>query len=265
MRILVSNDDGIYSEGLWTLAEALSEVGEVIVCAPDREQSAVGTAVTLHYPLRMKQVEPKVNGIRTYSVEGTPADSVILGLKLISGDGVDLIVSGINEGVNLGNDVYISGTLGAAIQGHFYGIRSIAISTALYQGKVRFEAAAKIVRLLAIGCREGNLPNKTLLNVNTPYLPINRIEGVELTRPGRRTYHDSIEKGYDGKRDYYWIVRGEPIWEQREGTDIWAIQNKRISITPLPVSLSGERTDKLKEICASVFSELHTEAASNPS
>ncbi|MFO8101111.1 MAG: 5'/3'-nucleotidase SurE [Dehalococcoidia bacterium] len=256
MKILATNDDGVYSDGLWRLVEALKEVGEVIVSAPDREQSAVGTSVTLHHPLRMRKVEPGINGVETYSVEGTPADSVILGLQLTASDGVDMVISGINEGANLGNDVYISGTLGAAIQGHFYGIPAIAVSAALYEEKVRFEAAAGIAELLARKVKSGELPDRALLNVNIPYLATERIEGVELTRPGRRTYHDAIERGHDGKRDYYWIVRGEPVWEEKEGTDIRAIQSGRISITPLPISLPGPRANLLAELCSSLYEEL---------
>jgi len=256
LRILVTNDDGVYAEGMWTLVEALKRMGEVIVSAPDREQSAVGTSVTLHHPLRMKKVEPQISGVETYSVEGTPADSVILGLQLVATDGVDLVVSGINEGVNLGNDVYISGTLGAAIQGHFYGVPAIAISAALHENEVRFEAAARIGELLARKVKEKALSSKFLLNVNTPYLPIEQVEGIELTRPGRRTYRDAIEKGNDGKRDYYWIVRGEPVWEEKDGTDISAIRSGKISITPFPVSLPSSRTNFLTEICSSLYAEL---------
>jgi len=257
LRILVTNDDGVYAEGLWTLVEALKEVGEVIVSAPDREQSAVGTSVTLHHPLRMKQVEPRIKGVETYSIEGTPADSVILGLQVVAKDGVDLVMSGINEGVNLGNDVYISGTLGAAVQGHFYGVPAIAISTALHENRVCFEAAARMGKILAMKIKEKALPSRSLLNVNTPCLPIERIEGVELTRPGRRTYRDAIEKGNDGKRDYYWIVRGDSVWEEKTGTDIWAIRNKNISITPLPVNLPGSnRTRLLEGICPALYREL---------
>jgi len=257
LRILVTNDDGVYAEGLWTLVEALKGVGEVIVSAPDREQSAVGTSVTLHHPLRMKQVEPRIKGVETYSIEGTPADSVILGLQVVTKDGVDLVMSGINEGVNLGNDVYISGTLGAAIQGHFHGVPAIAISTALRENKVRFEAAARMGKILAMKIKEKALPTRSLLNVNTPCLPIERIEGVELTRPGHRTYRDAIEKGNDGKRDYYWIVRGEPTWEEKTGSDICAIRNKKISITPLPVNLHGSnRTRLLEEVCPILYREL---------
>jgi len=257
LKILVTNDDGVYAEGLWALVKELKQVGKVIVVAPDREQSAVGTSVTLHHPLRMKKVKSKERGVETYSVEGTPADSVIIGLQLVAKDGIDLVVSGINEGVNLGNDVFISGTVGAALQGYFYDIPSIAVSAAFVDGNVMLDAAAKMGRLLAERVRQKSLHHKLLLNVNVPHLPFELIRGVELTRPGHRSYHDGIEKGHDGKRDYYWIVRGEPVWDEKEGTDIWAIRKGKISITSLPANLPGSTQSKaLKDICSLLYKQL---------
>lgn len=125
MKILVTNDDGISSEGLWTLVKELKNIAQVIVTAPDREQSAIGTAVTLHQPLRVKRVRPMVPEVETYSIEGTPADSVILALSKLIKDRVDLVVSGINQGLNLGNDVPISGTVGSALQGYLHGFPEI--------------------------------------------------------------------------------------------------------------------------------------------
>ncbi|MBM3132718.1 MAG: 5'/3'-nucleotidase SurE [Chloroflexi bacterium] len=264
MRILACNDDGIYAEGLWALVAAAREVGEVIVVAPDREQSAVGTSVTLHHPLRMKQVKPLISGIETYSVEGTPGDCVILGLKMLARDKVDLVISGINEGMNLGNDVFISGTVGAALQGYFYEIPAIAISTALHNGRVRFDTAAMVGGMLARKVKEKALHPRSLLNVNVPHLSPEEIEGIELTRPGRRSYRDEIQKGNDGKRDYYWIVRGDPVWEEKEGTDITAVRKKKISITPLPGNLPGsDRVSLLKNLCRSLYEDI--QPRSNPS
>ncbi len=259
MRILVTNDDGVYAEGLCAIVRSLKQIGEVVVVAPDREQSAVGTSVTLHQPLRMKQVQPVARGVATYSVEGTPADSVILGLQRIAGGDIDLVVSGINEGVNLGNDVFISGTVGAALQGYFYEIPAIAISTAVVDGSVVFDAAARMGELLARRVRDRVLTPRLLLNVNVPQVPFEMIRGVMLTKPGRRSYHDQIKKGNDGKRDYYWIVRGEPVWEEKEGTDIWAVRRNMVSITPLPVNLPGSaKTDLLEGVCKALFEELYT-------
>jgi len=260
VKILACNDDGIFAPGLWALVEAVREVGEVIVVAPDREQSAVGTSVTLHHPLRMKQVDPPLRGVETYSVEGTPGDCIILGIKMLAGGNVDLVISGINEGMNLGNDVFISGTVGAALQGYFYEIPAIAISAALHKGQIRFDAAARVGAMLARKVKEKVLHPRSLLNVNVPYLAPEEIEGIELTRPGRRSYRDEIQKGNDGKRDYYWIVRGEPVWEEREGTDITAVRRRRISVTPLPGNLPGsERVTLLKDLCRALFDEIRSQ------
>lgn len=238
MTILVSNDDGIYARGLWALVRELVKISDVIVVAPDREQSAVGTSVTLHQPLRIRPAEPLVEGVKAYSVEGTPGDSVIMALGVLT-DGlkIDLVMSGINEGSNLGNDVLISGTVGAALQGYFHGLPSIAISVAAIKD-VYLDAAAKLGALLARKVLDGDLPRPVFLNVNLPNLPVDKIAGIDITRLGRRSYKDQVKEGTDGKRKYYWIVRGEPHWEVEPGTDIWAVRHDRISITPLQTDLT---------------------------
>ena len=233
MKILVTNDDGVYADGLWQLVKELRDVGTVTVVAPDRDQSGVGTSVTLGQPLRLSEIRALVKEVRAYSVEGTPADSVILALRLAMKDGIDLIVSGINEGPNLGNDVFISGTVGAALQGYFYGIPAIAFSVAAF-GSLHFAVAARLARLLAGELVDKGLSQKLLLNVNLPNLPREEIEGIEITKLGEREYVDKIEPGHDGKRQYYWIMRGEPDWNMIPGTDVWALKQNRISITPLP-------------------------------
>lgn len=233
MKILVTNDDGVYADGLWQLVKELRDVGTVTVVAPDRDQSGVGTSVTLGQPLRLSEIRSLVKEVKAYSVEGTPADSVILALRLAMKDGIDLIVSGINEGPNLGNDVFISGTVGAALQGYFYGIPAIAFSVAAF-GSLHFGVAARLARLLAGELVDKGLSQKLLLNVNLPNLPREEIEGIEITKLGEREYVDKIEPGHDGKRQYYWIMRGEPDWNMIPGTDVWALKQNRISITPLP-------------------------------
>ena len=256
MKILVSNDDGIQARGLWALVRALKEVSEVTVVAPDREQSAVGTSVTLHAPLRVKKAKSRVSGVQAYSVEGTPADSVILGLQMLAKDGVDLVVSGINEGQNLGNDVFISGTVGAALQGYFFKIPAIAISATLVKNKVRFDTAARIGALLAKKVEQKDLPEEMLLNVNLPHLPLQKIQGIEATRLGRRSYHDDVKKGNDGRRDYYWIVRSQPESGEEKGSDIWAIRQDKISITMLQGSLANAKgMTHLKSLCSALFEE----------
>lgn len=240
MRILVTNDDGVYAKGIWALAESLSEAGEVTIVAPDREQSGVGSSITMHHPVRITEVRSQVNGIKTYAVEGTPSDSVIVALNhLLDGD-VDLVVSGINEGANLGNDVFVSGTVGAAFQGYFRGIPSFAISiTALKE--LQLDVASRLAALLAVKLAEGALPRDLLLNINLPNLPMEEIKGIEITRLGRKSYTETIREGEDGKRKYYWIVRGKPAGEAFEGTDIWAVRNQRISITPLHTDITSHK------------------------
>jgi len=146
MKILVTNDDGVLSEGLWVLVRELTEIANVTVVAPDKEQSAIGTAVTLRQPIRAQKVKPAIPEVETYAVEGTPSDSVILALgKLVTGK-VDLVISGINHGMNLGEDVHISGTVGAALQGFLLGFTSLAISAPFGNNQARDVAASVVVR-----------------------------------------------------------------------------------------------------------------------
>jgi 5'-nucleotidase len=249
LQILITNDDGVHADGLWALAKELKEIGKVTVAAPDRDQSGSGTAVTLRQPLRLKEVKAPIGGIQAYSVEGTPGDSVILAIRHAIKDKIDLVVSGINEGPNLGNDVFISGTIGAALQGYFYGIPAIAISVAAFTG-LKFELAARIARKLAEGFQNKHLPQKLLLNVNVPNLETERIEGIEITRLGDRSFTDRIDQGHDGKRDYYWITRGVPEWSVVPGTDVWALEQNRISVTSFPdhENLNGYNKQFFKDI-----------------
>lgn len=242
MRILVTNDDGIYAMGLWALVGALKEVGEVVVVAPDREQSAVGSSVTLHHPLRAREIKPLVKGIKSYCVEGTPADCVILALGNLLDSRIDLVFSGINDGSNLGDDVIISGTVGAALQAYLKGIPSVALAVGALKD-VHFDAAARLAVVLARIMEA--LPKEILLNINLPNLPLDQIQGIEVTRLGRRSYSDEIKEGHDGKRKYYWIVRGKPDWLPEEGTDIWALTKDKISITPLHGDLTSPQARSL--------------------
>ena len=261
MKILVSNDDGIAATGLWALAEALQSAGEVVVVAPDREQSGVAASVTLHQPLRVRPVRPIVPGIETYAVEGTPADSIIIALRMLLKDKIDLVVAGINEGSNLGTDVLISGTVGAAFIAYFYGIPSIALSVASFDN-LQFDAACRLAVTLARQLEDGKLPRKFLLNVNLPNLPVDRIKGIEITGLGERSYTDAVKRGgvregHDGKRNYYWIMHGEPESREEKGTDVWALRQNRISITPLHNDLtSHEQMTLLEEMRPSLLQGL---------
>ena len=261
MRILATNDDGIYAQGLWKLVEALSTLGEVWVVAPDREQSGVGTSLTFHHPLRLQPIAPPIPGVPTYAVEGTPGDCVVLGLGQVVKGAVDLVVAGVNQGSNLGNDVFISGTVGAAFHGYFYDLPSMAVSVASFQD-VLYEPAARLALLLAQRISQGVLPRgELLLNINLPNRPLAEIKGIEVTSLARRAYSDIIREGHDGKREYYWIVRGRADWDDQPGTDILAIKEGRISITPLRAGPGADLVaGVLKELCPELFEALLTAA-----
>lgn len=255
MKILVTNDDGINAPGLWALVKELQSIGTIMVVAPDREQSGVGTSVTLHRPVRVHPVQPLVTGIKAYAVQGTPTDGVIIAVRWLIKDSIDLVISGINEGANLGNDVFISGTVGAALQGYFYGIPSVALSIAAFED-FYFDGATKLAKLLAVKVKAGVLPERLMLNINVPNLPLEKIEGLEITRLGERAYSDLVEHGHNGRREYYWIRRGEPQWYINQGTDIWALRQNRISITPLFNNPNGSLSSYLSTLAPNFFQEL---------
>lgn len=252
MRILVTNDDGIFAEGLWTLVGELKSIADIIVVAPDREMSAIGPTVSLHQPVRARKVTPPIEGVETYAVEGTPADSVILALGKLAKDGVDLVVSGINRGANLGDDVFISGTIGAALQASRHGLPAIAISQE-FRNDIKFEPAAKFALLLAKRFTKGVLPKDICLSVNLPW---GEIKGIRLTYPASRSHTNSIEERYDNGRQYYWLVRRRVKEPQAEGTDVWAIEQGNISISPLPHKGVSNPTPILSEsFLAELFAE----------
>ena len=256
MKILVTNDDGIFAQGLWILVKELKNIAEVVVVAPDREQSAVGTAVTLHQPLRVQSVRPLVSEVEAYSVEGTPADSVILALGKLVKNKIDLVISGINQGPNLGDDVLISGTVGAAMQGYLHGFPAVAISVATVDS-LHLDNAAKLAVLLAKKIDSGALPMNILLNVNLPNLPLTKIKGIKITRLASRSHTDTVEEGHDGVRKYYWLVRQGINKDRDERTDIWAIEQGSISITPLHTNLSDKSSPPIMDsFCSDLFQEL---------
>ncbi|MCX6005053.1 MAG: 5'/3'-nucleotidase SurE [Chloroflexi bacterium] len=255
MKILVTNDDGINAEGLWALVSELKEVGSVTVVAPDREQSGVGTSISFHHPIRLTRIHEKIHGIDTYTVEGTPGDSVIMAIKIVMKDGIDLVVSGINQGPNCGYDVFLSGTVGAALQGFFYSIPSIAVSMSAFV-EPRFETGARVARELAGYVKSKGITGKMLLNVNVPNLPLEEIRGIDITRLGEKIYSAGVETGHDGRRDYFWILHRGTDVELGSGTDIWAIQHKRISITPLRFNRSEYSTEFVHEMATIIAGRL---------
>jgi len=236
--ILVSNDDGIHSEGLAALADAVRPLGEVVVVAPDRERSAVSHALTLHRPLR---VVP--HGPGRHAVDGTPTDCVNLAVNGILPRRPALVVSGINKGANLGDDVTYSGTVSAAMEGTLLGVPSIAISL-VGRDEYCFDPAARCAARLARWVLERGLPSDTLLNVNVPPLPAGTDpRGLALTRMGRRRYGDAIVEKLDPRgRKYYWIGGEELTFVEEEGTDFHAISQGLISVTPIHLDLTNYKS-----------------------
>jgi len=228
--ILVTNDDGIHAVGLGSLADALSPLGEVYVVAPDREQSAVGHALTLHRPLRVDRV-----GERRFAVNGTPSDCVNLGVLGLLPEPPVLVVSGINHGSNLGDDVTYSGTVAAAMEGTLLGVSSMAVSQA--EGEAGgFEGAGKVAMLVATRVLVEGLPAKTLLNVNVPR---GEVRGIRMTRLGHRVYREKVVQEVDPRgRPYYWIGAGPPEWREDEASDIAAVHEGFASVTPLHLDLT---------------------------
>ncbi len=239
-RIFVTNDDGIFSEGIERLAAALADVGDVHTVAPDQERSAAGHALTLDTPLRAKEI-----GERRWSVNGTPTDCVNWGvLHLLRDRRPDLLFSGINLGLNLGDDVTYSGTVSAAFEGALLGIPSVAVSQEIETG-FSFDAAAQFAVRLARRLLEEKLPPKTLLNVN---VPAGAVRGIRVGRLGTRRYGETvIEKTDPRGRPYYWIGSTIPEGELEEGTDISAVAEKHISMTPLHLDLTAYQSMDLLE------------------
>lgn len=231
--ILVSNDDGVYSDGIRVLAKALQRVGKVVIVAPDQERSAASHSLTLHRPLRVKKLKADI-----YSVDGTPTDCISLAVNEILDRKPDLLVSGINKGANLGDDVHYSGTVSAAIEGGIMGIASIAISIMPAEGYHFKTAADFAVRLSRKVLKEG-LPPGVILNVNVPNVPLNKVRGYQFTKQGKRDYGDIIAERIDprGKR-YYWIGGNMTGFENIPGSDCNAVTAGHVSITPINVNLT---------------------------
>lgn len=229
--LLVTNDDGVHAAGLAALAGALDGLGEVYVLAPEREQSACSHALTLHRPLRVERMRD-----RWFAVNGTPSDCVNLAVLGFLSEPPALIVSGINHGSNLGDDVTYSGTVSAAMEGTLLGVPSVAVS--LVDGG-DFAQAAAVARLVATRALVEPLPARTLLNVNVPPgVP----RGVRMTRLGHRVYSEKIVEQRDPRgRTHYWIGGGEPRWEALEGTDMAVVHEGWVSVTPVHLDLTHHR------------------------
>src|SRR5512146_508497 len=245
--ILVTNDDGVYSPGIQILAKRLRELDEVVIVAPDRERSAAGHSMTLHRPLLIEEVKEAM-----FSVNGTPTDCVNIAVKGLLKETPRLVVSGINKGPSLGDDVTYSGTVAGAMEGILLGIPSFAVSLAAREDFLFAEAAEVALRTADSIYKQG-LPVGTLLNINVPNLPVSEIQGTRITRLGKRIYHQMTVERVDPRgKKYYWIGGGEPEWEREEGTDLDAVDRKFVSVTPLHLDMtdysSFERLQTLQEM-----------------
>jgi 5'-nucleotidase len=233
MRILLTNDDGVASPALAQLRRVLSPFGRVITIAPDRNQSASSQSLTLHRPLRIQETAEDC-----YSVDGTPTDCVLVAFHGQLGEKPDLVVSGINHGPNMGEDVFYSGTVAAAIEGVLQGTPGVAASLVTRAG-TDFRDPADIVGRIIRQVLEQGLKRRLLLNINIPFLPVDAIRGVRVTRLGTRVYEDTLVRKVDPRgRDYYWIGGEDPVWRPEEGTDFHSVDAGYVSVTPLQLELT---------------------------
>ncbi len=231
MKILVSNDDGIFSPGLVALAEVATQFGDVLIFAPDFEQSAMGHAITIQRPLQYHQVK-MIKGFEAYRVNGTPADCVAMGL--FHWGGADLVLSGINLGSNLGNDIWHSGTVAAAKQGVLLGVQAVAFSQVINGEEPSYEKQKPYIAEVLHILTSGNAPR--LVNVNLPKDP----QGIHWTHQSVRAYNGKVVESQDPMgRKHFWFS-AVPLTEPDEGSDRWAIDKSLVSLTPLRLNLTDE-------------------------
>jgi len=242
-RILISNDDGINSGGLHALSEAMRMLGEIFIVVPDRDQSAVSHSLSLYRPLRIEEIAENV-----YSVDGTPTDCINLAINgLLKDRKPDLIVSGINKGENLGDDITYSGTVSAAMEGTLLGIPSIAVSL-VAKKDFYFDTASYYALMIVKHVLRRGLPEGTLLNVNIPNLPKEEVKGVKVTRQGKRVYGEPIVENTDPRgKKYYWIGGNDLGSLDIENSDIVAVRQGYVSVTPIKLDLTDyDFLEKLK-------------------
>jgi 5'-nucleotidase len=238
LNILLTNDDGIFSEGLITLAREISRIARITIVAPDRERSATAHAITMHKPLRVENVKVPGCDAVCWMVNGTPSDCVKLALEALLDFTPDMVLSGINRGPNLGTDVIYSGTVSAAIEAAIMGVPAIAFSVTAYEN-ISYEYPAKFARKLCLQIMDHPFPGDSLLNVNIPPLDESDISGIYITHLGSRKYKNSFDKRKDPRgRVYYWLA-GEVVEDLNDiGSDVWAVKNNYISVTPVHFDLT---------------------------
>jgi 5'-nucleotidase len=244
-RILVTNDDGIRAPGLLALKDACAEIGDVTVLAPDHNWSASGHVKTMHKPLRVSELT-LADGTPALSTTGAPSDAVALAFLGVVEDPIALVMSGVNRGPNLGHDVTYSGTVTAAMEATISGVPAIAISLSSREHD-DYGIAARFAASLAQEVLDRGLPGGVMLNVNVPPLPGDEMAGVAVTRMGLRIYREELIRRLDPRgRPYYWIGGPAPTGVEEEGTDIWAVANRYISVTPIQLDLTAR--DLLKAL-----------------
>ena len=245
-RILVANDDGYQAEGIQSLVEALSQIGEVWMVAPDRERSATSHSISLHKPLRVRRL-----GERQFCVDGTPTDCVYLGLHHLMVDTPpDLIVSGINHGSNLGNDVLYSGTVSAAMEAALFGHRALAVSLALAENlepgaaqAMHFATAAGVIAKLGRQVLEQTMPPGVLLNINVPNVPVSELRGIKLCRLGYSSWNDHVDMRHDPRgRPYYWIGGERDNQYNIADSDSGAVAQGYVAVTPVHYDVTDYRS-----------------------
>lgn len=242
VSILVTNDDGIDAPGIAALVKELKRIASITVVAPDKQQSAVGHAITMNYPLRVKEYS-KNGKFFGYAVQGTPADCVKIAVRALLAKPPDLVVSGINHGSNTAISVIYSGTVSAATEGTVLGIPSIAVSLTTYKPSPDFSYAAKIARRLALLVLKKGLPHRTLLNVNVPALPESKIKGVLVTKQSSALWNDTFDHRRDpGGVDYYWLTGELNNTDTDISYDETAVRRGYVSITPIHYDLTDYAT-----------------------
>lgn len=238
-KILITNDDGVFSEGIQSLISAFKGGADLTVVAPDRERSAIGHSLTFFYPLRVQKIKDE-EGLKIYSSDGTPSDCVLLGIYDLMNEPPDLIISGINHGANMGQDITYSGTVSAAMEGTIHNVPSIAVSLAAFEN-LDFTYAAKFAKKLAFEVLNTKLPKLSFLNVNVPNVPEELIAGFALTRQGVSIYDQKLLKRMDPRgTEYYWLSGEYPTGVIDEETDFKAVyKDKKVSITPIQLDMTN--------------------------
>ena len=243
MKILLSNDDGVHAKGIKVLAERLARDPrhEVYVVAPDRERSATGHSLTLHKPLRVEAVELPGNLKGAWSTTGTPSDCVKLAITELLPGKPDIVISGINNGPNLGSEILYSGTVAAAMEGAYLEIPSMAVSLNWGGESRRFDTAAEVVFQVLKVFPKAHLSLRSLLNVNVPSVSLEELKGVKLTETGTRLYNDYFEKRVDPRgRVYYWLAGSAEEEGEAENSDVWAVMNHFVSLTPVAFNMTDQ-------------------------